>query len=149
MNHDRLTTECDTEGWVFGLLVSRPWRRVRVQRARAHCERCPITKETTIFDALRLLSVRQVRGDLACTQCARVAGTAEGSNTRQSRSIAIRLADPSHADAVRRLCCPYCSARLWLQNSEDVHENWHTLSGDALQVRSTRGPKRPKAPRSS
>src|SRR5689334_15233503 len=92
-----------------------------------------VTVKSTIAEALQLLSGRHVRGDLVCTQCARVAGTAEGSNDRQATSITIRVEDPSHAESVNRLCCPRCSARLWLQNSEDVRDNWHALGTDALR----------------
>ena len=91
--------------------------------------------KSTIAHALRQLSDDHSRGDLVCTQCARVAGTAEGSNGRQARSITIRLQDPGHADAVRRLCCPHCSGRLWLQNSEDARGTWHALGSEALRPR--------------
>lgn len=63
---------------------------------------------------------RDVRGDLVCTQCARVAGTVQGANMRLAKVVALRVRDPQHADAVRRLRCPDCSGRLWLQNREDV-----------------------------
>ena len=95
-------------------------------------------KQSTIAQALSQLSGDHTRGDLVCTQCARVAGTAEGSNTRQAQSITIRVQDPDHADAVRRLCCPHCSGRLWLQNSEDARDTWHALGSDALRPRSGR-----------
>lgn len=103
-------------------------------------------KKSTIADALHLLSGQHIRGDLVCTQCARVAGTAEGTNTRQARSIKLHVEDPSHADAVRRLCCPYCAGRLWLQNSENVRDNWHALDSEALRPRVGRRPKTPSTP---
>ena len=64
-----------------------------------------------------------IRGDLICTQCARVAGTVQGANVRLTKTVALHVDDPRHADAVRHLRCPYCSGRLWLQNSEDVPIN--------------------------
>ncbi len=102
-------------------------------------------QQSTIADALHLLSDHHVRGDLVCTQCARVAGTAEGTNTRQAKSIKLHVEDPSHADSVRRLCCPHCSGRLWLQNSENVRDNWHALGHDALRPNLGRRPKTPSA----
>ena len=95
-------------------------------------------KRSTIAHALARLSDDQIRGDLVCTQCARVAGTAEGSNARQDRTVVIRVQDPAHADAVRRLCCPHSSGRLWLQNSEDARDTWHALGGEALRPRYSR-----------
>jgi hypothetical protein len=97
-------------------------------------------KQSTIAHALSQLSGDHTRADLVCTQCARVAGTAEGSNARQAQSITIRVQDPAHGDAVRRLCCPHCSGRLWLQNSEDARDTWHALGSDALRPRHGRTP---------
>ena len=62
---------------------------------------------------------RDIRGDLICTQCARVAGTVRGPNNHQVKTVTLRVQDPRHADAVRRLRCPVCSGRLWLLNSEE------------------------------
>jgi len=100
-------------------------------------------KPTTIANSLRELSDHHVRGDLVCTQCARVAGTAEGSTAQHAKRVTIRVLNPAHADAVRRLCCPYCSARLWLQNKENARENWHALDSEALRPRHGRPPKTP------
>jgi hypothetical protein len=101
----------------------------------AHWRGYPTMKQSTIAHALSQLSGDHTRADLVCTQCARVAGTAEGSNARQAQSITIRVQDPAHAGAVRRLCCPHCSGRLWLQNSEDARDTWHALGGEALRPR--------------
>jgi hypothetical protein len=102
-----------------------------------------VTIKSTMADALQQLSDHHVRGDLVCTQCARVAGTAEGSSDRQATSITIRVDDPSHVVAVKRLGCPRCSGRLWLQNSENVRNNWHALGNDAVRPYSGRHPKTP------
>jgi hypothetical protein len=100
---------------------------------------------SSMAQALRELSGNHSRGDLVCTQCARIAGTAEGSNDRQAKSVTIRVEDPSHADAVHRLRCPHCSGRLWLQNVEDDGDNWHALGSEALLPRSGRPSKAPGA----
>ena len=71
-------------------------------------------------DQAALSSKPDVRGDLVCTQCARVAGTVQGANVRGVKVVALRVQDPLHAAAVRRLSCPDCAGRLWLQNREDV-----------------------------
>src|SRR4051812_42558503 len=98
-----------------------------------HGRRYPVLKKSTIADALDGLGSHRVRGDLVCTQCGRVAGTVEGSNDPRATSITIRVQDPHHADAARRLCCPFCSARLWLQNSAAVRDEWHALDTEALR----------------
>jgi hypothetical protein len=78
-------------------------------------------------------SGRDIRGDLICTQCARVAGTVQGANVRRTKRVALHVEDPSHADAVRRLRCPHCSGRLWLQNSEEVPLNPLPVDREALR----------------
>ena len=112
----------------------------------AHGQGYSMMKRSTLAHALSQLSGDYSRGDLVCTQCARIAGTVEGSNARQARSITIRVQDPAHADAVRRLCCPHCSGRLWLQNTEDARDAWHALGSEALRPRYAR-PSRLSAPR--
>ena len=89
-------------------------------------------------------SGRDLRGDLVCTQCARVAGTVQGANARRTTGVALRLEDPLHADAVRRLCCPYCSGRLWLQNSEEIPADPLQFDRAALRPYGGRPPKTPR-----
>jgi hypothetical protein len=89
---------------------------------------------------------RDVQGDLVCTQCARVAGSVQGPNNRLSKTVTLRVQDPRHADAVHDLRCPYCSGRLWLQNSEEVPLD--PLQGDREALRPNRG-RPPKIPRMS
>lgn len=84
-----------------------------------------------------------VRGDLICTQCARVAGTVQGANVRGAKLVALRVQDPQHAEAVRLLRCPDCAGRLWLQNREEVPLD--PLRFDREALRSQRG--RPSAAR--
>ena len=76
-----------------------------------------------------------VRGDLVCTQCARVAGSAQGPNVRHIKRVVLRVTDPRHADAVRQLRCPDCSGRLWLQNSEEVPRDPLQFDREALRPR--------------
>lgn len=73
-----------------------------------------------------------VRGDLVCTQCARVAGTVQGANNRQTKVVSLTVQDPLHAEAVRQLRCPDCSGRLWLQDREDVPINPLGFNREAL-----------------
>jgi hypothetical protein len=80
---------------------------------------------------------RDVRGDLVCTQCARVAGSIQGPNTRGQKTVTLRVQDPHHLDAIRRLRCPDCSGRLWLQNSAEVPID--PLQGDREALRPRRG----------
>lgn len=76
-----------------------------------------------------------MRGDLVCTQCARVAGTAEGSEMRAAPSVTIRAHNPDSEETVRRLCCPHCSARLWLQNSQRVPDDPLEFIAQAARTR--------------
>lgn len=94
-------------------------------------------------DSALLSTERDIRGDLVCTQCARVAGTVQGANVRGAKVVALRVQDPHHAEAVRCLRCPDCAGRLWLQNKEEVPLDPLRFDRDAL--RSQRG--RPLAPR--
>jgi hypothetical protein len=84
------------------------------------------------------LTGRDVQGDLVCTQCARVAGSAQGPNTRQEKTVTLRVQDPRHAEAVRQLRCPYCSGRLWLQNSAEVPIDPLAFDREALRPRAGR-----------
>ena len=87
---------------------------------------------------------RDVEGDLVCTQCARVAGSVHGPNNRQMKTVTLRVQDPRHAEAVRRLCCPHCSGRLWLQNSAEVPVDPLAFDRQALRPRPGRPPKIPR-----
>jgi hypothetical protein len=82
---------------------------------------------------------RDMCGDVICTQCARVAGHIQGPNTRRWDTVTLQVGGPSHADTVRRLCCPHCAGRLWLQNSSEVPIDPLAFdaehSGHALAVR--------------
>jgi DNA-directed RNA polymerase subunit RPC12/RpoP len=84
----------------------------------------------------------EVRANLVCTLCARTVGAARGSNAQPLTLTSVRLVDANHADAVRRLRCPYCSGRLWLQDHEEVRSDHHGLSADDLRPRRGR-PRKP------
>jgi DNA-directed RNA polymerase subunit RPC12/RpoP len=86
----------------------------------------------------------EVRANLVCTLCARTVGAARGSNARPVTLTSVRVLDSSHADAVRRLRCPYCSGRLWLQDCEEIRSDHHGLSADDLRPRRGRPPKAPR-----
>jgi hypothetical protein len=77
----------------------------------------------------------QVRANLVCTLCARTAGIVQGSHARPLTLTSIRVIEPSHAEAVRRLRYPYCSGRLWIQEREEIFVGAHMLSDEDLHPR--------------
>ena len=87
----------------------------------------------------------EVRANLVCTLCARTIGTARGPVVRPVRLTSVQLVDISHADAVRRLRCPYCSGRLWIQDCEEVRSEHHGLGAADLRPRRGRPRKVPRA----
>lgn len=97
-------------------------------------------------DRLDLEHGRDIRADLVCIQCARTVGRVQGPSLRQLTPISLEVQDPRHLDAVRRLRCPYCSGRLWLQNSEEIHVDRRPLT--AAELRPPRG-RPPKVDRAS
>ena len=97
-----------------------------------------------MHDRADRLTGREVQGDLVCTQCARVAGSVQGPNNRQLKTVTLRVQDPRHADAVRRLRCPHCSGRLWLQNSAEVPVDPLQFNREAHRPRPGRPLKTPR-----
>ena len=87
----------------------------------------------------------EVRANLVCTLCARTVGSVRGSGARPMTLTSVRVLDASHADAVRRLRCPYCSGRLWLQDCEEVRSDHHGLSAADLRPRRGRPRNAPRA----
>jgi len=77
----------------------------------------------------------EVRANLVCTLCARTVGTARGPNAQPVRLTSVRLVDASHAEAVRRMRCPHCLGRLWLQDLEEFYVARHALTGADLRPR--------------
>ena len=92
-------------------------------------------------DRLDLEHGRDLRADLVCVQCARTVGAVQGPSLRQLTLMSLQVQDPRHVDAVRRLRCPYCSGRLWLQNIENIHVDRRPLTADELRPRRGRPPK--------
>jgi hypothetical protein len=90
-----------------------------------------------MLERLDLQHGRAIRADLVCVLCARTVGRAQGPKLRPLTAMSLRVQDPRHVDAVRRLRCPYCSGRLWLQNAEDVHVDHRPLT--AADLRPGRG----------
>jgi DNA-directed RNA polymerase subunit RPC12/RpoP len=86
-------------------------------------------------ERLELEHDREIRADLVCVLCSRTAGRVQGPNLRPRTPMSVRVQDPQHVDAVRRLRCPYCSGRLWLQNSEEIHVNRRPLTSEDLRPR--------------
>ncbi len=83
----------------------------------------------------------EVRGDLVCLLCARTVGTAQGSRSERFTPRSVRLREPEHAEAIRRMRCPHCSGRLWLQDPEDIYVDRRPLSAEELRPRRGRPPK--------
>jgi hypothetical protein len=88
---------------------------------------------------------RDIRADLVCVLCARTAGSVEGSSFRSLTPISLHVQDPRHVEAVRCLRCPYCSGRLWLQNSEEIHVDRRPLTPEQLRPHRGRPRKVPQA----
>jgi DNA-directed RNA polymerase subunit RPC12/RpoP len=88
---------------------------------------------------------RDIRADLVCVLCSRTAGSVQGPSLRSLMPISLHLQDRGHADAVRRLRCPYCSGRLWLQNREEIHVDRRPLPTEQLRPRRGRPRKVPRA----
>ncbi|MFN8524352.1 MAG: hypothetical protein U0821_14730 [Chloroflexota bacterium] len=87
------------------------------------------------------LTAWEVRGDLTCILCTRAIATAQGPKDRVLEAGSIKLRNPAHVDAVRKMRCPYCSGRLWLQDTEDVWVDRRPLSAEDLRPRRGRPPK--------
>jgi hypothetical protein len=98
-----------------------------------------------MLERLDLQHGRDVRADLVCVLCGRSAGSVQGPSLRSLTSMSFRVQDPRHVDAVRRLRCPYCSGRLWLQNSEEIHVDRRPLTTEELRPRHGRPRRVPTA----
>ena len=91
-----------------------------------------------LTDRLDLEHGRDLHADLVCVLCGRTAGQIQGPNRLAPMSMSLRVQDPRHVDAVRRLRCPYCSGRLWLQNSQEVPVDRRPLTIEDLRPRGGR-----------
>jgi hypothetical protein len=72
-------------------------------------------------ESLHRRSGWETRASLVCTLCARTVGSVHGPAGFTLTAVSIRVPDASHADAVRRLRCPHCLGRLWLQDREEIY----------------------------
>lgn len=87
---------------------------------------------------------RVLRGGLSCMLCGRTAGVVAGG---QRGTISVTPTRPEHADAVRRMQCPYCSGRLLLDETEEVVVRTRVpLTPDEVAPKRGRPPKVPAAP---
>jgi len=96
-------------------------------------------------DQARERSDWEVRADLVCTQCSRIAGSVHGPAGRPLTPASIRAHDAGDAEAVQRLRCPCCSGRLWMQDGETIYLGPQTLSDEELHPRRGRPRKAPRA----
>ena len=83
----------------------------------------------------------EVRGDLACLLCGRSIATVQGPLDRAISTTTLKLRAAEHIDAVRRMRCPYCEGRLWIQDTEDIYVDRRPLTDDELHPRRGRPPK--------
>ena len=97
--------------------------------------------EAPMLERLDVEHGRAIRADLQCVLCMRTAGSVQGQSLRPSTPMSLRVQDPRHLAAIRRLRCPYCSGRLWLQNSEEVYVARRPLPPEELRPRRGRPPK--------
>jgi DNA-directed RNA polymerase subunit RPC12/RpoP len=92
------------------------------------------------------LSGWEVRGDLACLLCSRIVASAQGPRAKKFIPASVRVLRAEHASAVQQMRCPYCSGRLWLQDTEEIFVDRRPLSAEELRPRRGRPPKvRPAA----
>ena len=98
-------------------------------------------------ERLDLEQSRAIRADLVCALCGRTAGSVQGHNLRPPTPMSLRGHDPRHVEAIRHLQCPYCTGRLWLQNSEEIHVDRRPLTPEELRPRPGRPPKLSEEPK--
>jgi hypothetical protein len=91
-------------------------------------------------DQLNPVGSYEIRADLVCVLCTRTVGRIQGADLHPLTPVALRVPDPRHAGPVRRLRCPYCSGRLWVQNSEEIYVNRRPLNAEELRPRRGRRP---------
>ena len=78
-------------------------------------------------ERLQRRSGREVRANLVCILCARTVGRACGPVGCPLTLTSIRVLDASSTDLVRRLRCPYCLGRVWLQDREEIYVEQYAL----------------------
>jgi len=88
------------------------------------------------------LSGWEVRGDLACLLCSRAVASAQGPRDRKFVPTQVKVRNPEHTQAVREMRCPYCTGRLWLQDTEEIYVDRRPLTAEELRPRRGRPPKK-------
>ncbi len=88
------------------------------------------------------LSGWEVRGDLACLLCSRTVASAQGPRDRKFVPTQVKVQNPEHAASVRQMRCPFCTGRLWLQDTEEIYVDRRPLSAEDLRPRRGRPPKK-------
>ncbi len=83
----------------------------------------------------------EIRGDLVCLLCARSVASAQGPADQRFAPSTIRVRLPEYTESVRRMRCPFCAGRLWLQDTEDVYVDRRPLDAQDLRPRRGRPPK--------
>ena len=94
-----------------------------------------------MLDQAEVLCGWEVRGDLVCLLCNRAVASVQGPRDRRLTARSVRLQAPEHLDSIRRMRCPHCAGRLWLQDTEDVYVDRRPLSAEELRPRRGRPPK--------
>jgi hypothetical protein len=107
--------------------------------------RFPIERTVVMPKYLELGRVLEIRADLVCVLCTRAVGHVQGPNVHPLTAMSLRVQDPRHVDVVRRLRCPYCAGRLWLQNIAAVHGVEIPLTSEELRPRRGRPPRLSRA----
>ena len=88
------------------------------------------------------LSGWEVRGDLACLLCSRTVASAQAPRDRKFVPTSVKEQNPAHAEAVKQMRCPFCTGRLWLQDTEDIYVDRRPLTAEELRPRRGRPPKK-------
>jgi hypothetical protein len=78
-------------------------------------------------------SIREIfTGDLRCLDCSRTAATARA----WPDGVHVTLARPEYADSVRRMRCPACRGRLWIEDTRiEVSRQFHLTPSDLAPKR--------------
>jgi len=94
-----------------------------------------------MLDHMEALSGWEIRGDLACLLCTRAVARVQGPRARPFKATSVRVPAAEHVDTVRKMRCPHCDGRLWLQDTEEIYVDRRPLSAEDLRPRRGRPPK--------
>ena len=107
----------------------------------AHEVRGASERKVTMQEQTDPVGSYEIRADLVCVLCTRTVGRVQGADLQPLTPVSLRVPEAQHADTVRRLRCPYCAGRLWVQNSEEIYVNRRPLTPEELRPRRGRPPK--------